>query len=408
MTLLRIAFRNVLKNRRRSLITMLAIGFGFMAVAMFHGYNHYSYRYLKEGSIRGSGLGHYCIFRKGFNLEGRIDPTNYFLSGGDLKKISAILDADPLVALAMPQMNLNGLFSNGKTTTIFLADALVPGLDRRLLGEYSLQGTDVLSTNKPYGVLVGSGMFDLFKLKRGDSVVLMATTISGQMNALDAEVVGTYDTTSDALNDKYVRVPFTLAQNLLDTDGATRVSVLLKDDTLLDDQISHTKNALTALGVDVEIKRWNELSQFYTKVKDYLDAMFVFVNTIVFLIVILSVVNTISMSVMERVREIGTLRAMGLKPRAVLAMFAWEGATLGLAGSVVGAALTLLGSYVVSIARITYQAPGLAYEGLLLVDIVPPALLVFAIGFTVLTSLSSAFAARRGSGVNIVEALGHT
>lgn len=408
MTLLKIAFRNVLKNRRRSLITTTAIGFGFMAVAMFHGYNHYSYRYLKEGSVRGSGLGHYCLFKKGFNEEGRLEPTAYFLSGKDIEIIRSVLSTLPEVALVMPQMSLNGLLSNGKTTTIFLADALVPGLDRELLGTYSLQGTDVLSADKKQGMLVGSGLYDLFGLKRGDGLVLMATTVAGQMNALDAEVLGTYDTTSDALNDKYARLPLELAQSLMDTDGASRVAVLLRDDSVLPGHLRRVTDALRAKGVDVEVRRWDEMSPFYAKVKDYLDAMFLFVNSIVFLIVVLSVVNTISMSVMERIREIGTLRAMGLKPRSVLALFAWEGAVLGAAGWISGTVLTLLGAYVVSVAHITYQAPGLSYEGQLLVDIVPLALLLFGLGFTALTAAVSTAAARRGNGTNIVESLSHT
>lgn len=408
MTLLKIAFRNVLKNRRRSLITTLAIALGFMAVAMFHGYNHYSYRYLKEGAVRGSALAHYSVFKEGYNREGRLDPVGYLLSGPDLALLQETLAQDPEVELFMPQIWLSGLVSNGDVSQIFLADALVPGLDRQLLGQYSLQGTDGLDADKPHGVLVGSALFDLLRLERGANVVLMGTTAAGQMNAVDAEVLGTYDTTSEDLNDKYLRVPVSLAQALLDTEGATRVVVLLRDDRRLGEHIAGLKGRLSAQGLKVEIRRWDEMSVFYTSVKDYLDAMFLFVNSIVGLIVTLSVVNTVSMSVMERVREIGTLRAMGMKPAGTLRLFACEGAILGFLGGVTGTVLTAAGIGIVSALRITYKAPGLAYAGQLLVDPVPGAWVVILCGFTALATAASAFAARKGNRLAIVDALGHT
>jgi len=155
------------------------------------------------------------------------------------------------------------------------------------------------------------------------------------------------------------------------------------------------------------VRTWEEISQYYGKAKDFLDVVFLFLFSITSLIVVMGTVNTMSMSVYERFREIGTLRAIGFKPRDVIRLFAFEGAILGILGASAGLALTAVGRLVVAAADIRYKPPGVAELVQVEVDLVPTVLAAGFAVFVALSVVSAAMPARRAARKSIVDALGH-
>jgi len=179
-------------------------------------------------------------------------------------------------------------------------------------------------------------------MNAGSNGIVMAQTLAGQVNALDMQVSGVYDTGNDFSNDKFMRFNFKFAQSLLDTQSAERVVVLLKeweDTEMMRDRLL---KKLKAAGIDCEIRTWKELSLGYLKMKSYLDMIFIFIASIVLGIVIMTTINTMGMAILERTKEIGTLRALGLKVKGVSLLFTLEGALLGFLGSIVVFCCTLL------------------------------------------------------------------
>ena len=407
---IKIALRNILKNRRRSFVTLLAIAMGFAAVSLFRGYIHNTYRGLRESAIRGEGLGHLTIYKKGWLEKGKIDPDRYMFSRGELKKITDLVEDDEEVILASPRLNISGLVSNGRTSTIFLANGVIPRDEKTIRSAWAafrpVKG-EGLSDKKIFGVEMAEDLARYLDLKPGSDGVVMGTTLDGQMNALDIEVAGVYDTGSDATNDKYMRVPFSFAQSLYDTEKADRVVVLLNDWKNTEAARSRLLDRLSGAGLGCEIKTWNELSLFYTKVRGMFDMIFMFIFCIVFIIVVMSVINTMGMAVLERTREIGTLRALGLKRRGVSLLFAIEGAMLGFLGTIFGIILNVIVWAIIRAAHPTYIPPGISTPVPLIVNLVPQAML-FLMVFLVLLSLAAAILpARRAAKQNVVDALGH-
>lgn len=407
---IKIALRNILKNRRRSFVTLLAIALGFAAVSLFRGYIHNTYRGLRESAIRGEGLGHLTIYKKGWLEKGKSDPDRYMFSRGELKKITDLVEDDEEVILASPRLNISGLVSNGRTSTIFLANGVIPRDEKTIRSAWAafrpVKG-EGLSDKKSFGVEMAEDLARYLDLKPGSDGVVMATTLDGQMNALDIEVAGVYDTGSDATNDKYMRVPFSFAQSLYDTEKADRVVVLLNDWKNTEAARSRLLDSLSGAGLGCEIKTWNELSLFYTKVRGMFDMIFMFIFCIVFIIVVMSVINTMGMAVLERTREIGTLRALGLKRRGVSFLFAIEGAMLGFLGTIFGIILNVIVWAIIRAAHPTYIPPGVSTPVPLIVNLVPQAMF-FLMVFLVLLSLAAAILpARRAAKQNVVDALGH-
>ncbi len=410
MQWLKIGFRNLVKNRRRSLATLIAIAIGFCAVGLFRGYTAATYAGLRQSAIRGEGLGHLTIYRKGWLQNGQRDDLQYLLPPAEIQKIIKIATSDPHVRLATPQLHVAGLVSNGRTSHIFLAKGVVPADFRAITGGMThmrgLKGMD-LNADSPYGVLMAGELASQLDLAPKSDGVIMATTLDGQMNALDIRVRGTYDTGTDATNDKYMLLPYRYAQSLYDTKSADRIVVLLDDWRATTATRHLLESQLATAGLHCDIRSWEQLSLFYQKVKNMFDLIFMFIFLIVLIIVVMSTINTMGMSVMERTREIGTLRALGLKRRGVCLLFAVEGAMLGLLGCLGGVVLNCVVWAAIKVAAPSYIPPGVSTPVPLTVELLPSHMLTLALFLTLLSMAAAIWPARRASRLEMVEALGH-
>lgn len=402
MIALTLALRNLWLNRRRSLATILAVAVGFTAINLFGGYIHDVYRGLKSSAIHGEGLGHLTVARKGFFAEGALHPERYSLKGEELKRLLSTLESTPGVKLATPRIGLSGLISNGRISTIFIGEGQVPQ-DMAELGQ-----PHKLDPKHPVGGLMSSGLGQLLGVKPGQTTVLMGSTLAGQTNALDFEVDGFFDTGNAGTNDKSLILPLGYAQQLLDTQGASRVVVLLDDEEADAAAVRATLlPRLKGAGFDVEIRTWVEQSAFYQQVKNLFDLIFMFLFSIVFVVVLMSIINTLTMSVMERVREIGTLRALGYQRGGILSLFAAEGLVLGAVGAGIGVVITVTIAVLINGAGVSYVPPSSSSPVPLTVGLVPGSLFTILCLLALVSMLAALVPARRAAKIEIVDALGH-
>lgn len=405
MIALTLALRNLWKNRRRSFATLLAIAVGFTAINLFSGYIGNVYRGLRDAAIHGEGLGHLTLAKRGFFERGSLHPERYVFSRAELDKLDALLRKQPGVVLASPRLSASGLVSNGKVSTIFIAEGEAPEAANRIRQhDTRLQRLDPA---KPNAGLVSQQLADILGAKPGSDLVTFTSTLAGQTNALDLEMLKAYDTGTAATNDKSLRLPLDFVQRLLDTDGASRVVVLYADGTDANAARTALAPQLKAAGFDVEIRSWVELSSFYRQVKNLFDLIFLFLFSIVFVVVLMSIVNTLSMSVMERVREIGTLRALGMRRLGIVQIFATEGAALGALGCVIGVVLTLALSFAVNAGHVSYTPPSSSNPVPLTIAILPGMQAVTLGLLALVAMLAACWPARRAAHIEIVDALGH-
>lgn len=221
-------------------------------------------------------------------------------------------------------------------------------------------------------------------------------------------VGGTFNTGSAGSNDKFTFVPLALAQSLLDADGkADRLTLLLDDVRATEPLRAHLASKLAAAGFDLEIETWQELSSFYHQVHNMFDMIFGFIFSIVLTVVVMSVANSMSMTVVERTREIGTLRAIGLKRGGVVWLFATESLVLTLAGCLAGLLVMLGVRYGINVASISYTPPNSSTPIPLLVDLDVERILFTLVLMGVVGTLAAPLPARRAARQPIIDALGH-
>jgi len=413
-TLFRIAMRNLLKNRRRSLTAVMAIAMGYAAVNVFGGFTRYINSNLRDSFIYNQGNGHLSIFREGFLEKGLLDPGKYLLTKSETDSLLATLRARPEVFLATPQLFITGIVSNGAASTIFIGAGRVPSdadaMRQRapgMLGRLTPFEGRALRDDTPAGVGLSEGLAGLLDLKVGDGAIAVAPTIDGQINALDAEVLQTFEAAVDLLNDKLMYVPLQFARDLFATQRADRIIVMLEHTSDTEPLRQELEAAFHARGQPFELRTWEDLSQLYRKVRQMFDIIFLFLFIIVLVISVMSVVNTVNMAVMERIREIGTLRALGMRQTRIVLLFALESAALGVVGSLVGAGSTLMVWFGVNLAEPTWVPPIITARIPLEIYLVPEYLIGAFFFLLALAMTSATFPARRAARQEIVDALGH-
>lgn len=418
MNIFKLAVRGLMRNRRRSMMTLLAIALGFAAISLFAGYTHNVYGGLERQSIHGELLGHLTLSKRGMNKEGKLNPERYMLNADEVARITGLLQNEAHVKLVAPRLSLSGLISNGRASTIFIAEGISPeamqGLQAGVLTEEEERTgmyADIIKKLDPLhseNALLSFGLADMLHLKKGDQASLLSNTLTGQANALDITVGGTFDTGNAGSNDKFSFMSLSLAQTLYDTNGAAdRLTVLLDDVGQTEIMREHLQEKLRAAGFDMEIKTWQDLSDFYNQVHNMFDMIFGFIFSIVLTVVVMSVANSMGMTVIERTREIGTLRAIGLKRSGVVKLFTAESLMLTLLGCLTGLLLTFCVRYGINVAHISYTPPNSASAVPLLVDMDFWRSMFTFILMMVVGTLAAYLPARRAAKQAIIDALGH-
>ncbi|HEX8251981.1 MAG TPA: FtsX-like permease family protein [Thermoanaerobaculia bacterium] len=397
--LIKLALRNIFRNRRRSAITMAVIVFGAVGLILFGGYKAVTFRGLRESTIRGR-TGHLQLFGLGHS-KGSQKPLEHALT--DVTAMRARIEKDPRVQSTAAQITLMGLISNGDKSETFVATAVEPEKDRLMRGQTVIEGTP-LPDAETDAVTLGKGLAKSMNVKTGDYVTLMSPTVSGSLNAIDVRVAGIFQTGVKELDERAVKMPLAGAQQLLQTSKVEKLLVFLHE--------TETTGAVQAeiekMKLPVEMKSWSELASFYHQVVMLYNGIFGFLGIIVSAIVVFSVANTIVMSIFERTREIGTLMAVGVTRGRVWRMFFLEGLLTGTLGGFLGVAAGALVAFLINSGDIMLPPPPGYTVGYKLTILLQPPVLIAAFLISVVTStLSSIIPAFKASRLKVVDALGH-
>lgn len=397
------AFRNIVRQYRRSLFGISAVAFGVIALLLTAGFVEWIFWAAREGTIE-EGLGHIHVMRPGYLENGQADPYRYLTPESALQ-VPAI-EKLPAVRTAAPRVAFTGLVSHGETTLSFIGEGVSPEKERILSPSLQISSGRNLTPEDAKGILLGRGLAENLGAKVGDTVVLMATTPAGGFNAVEANVRGLFSTVSKAYDDSALRVPLPMAQRVLRISGV-HLSILVLDET------AHTADMLTKLRADfkdagIQFVPWYELADFYNKTVTLMSQQVMVVELIIAIVIILSISNTMTMNVLERTSEIGTCLAIGRRRLQILRQFLYEGLTIGLIGGTLGVLVGWLLATLISWIGIPMPPPPGMTEGYTGAIMLTPGLAAQAFVLALATTLlASIYPAWRASRMEIVDALRH-
>ena len=398
------ALRNVFRQKVRSAATLAAIAIGVAGLILAGGFVKDIFIQLGEAIIH-SQTGHIQITRAGYSDNKTRAPEKYLIDDGEALK-AKLLKSVPGIDQAISRLGFTGVINNGRRDLGIVGEGIEPDGEAKL-GTFLryLEGR-ALSNNDIDGIVVGEGVARSLGLKIGDRVTVVMTLAAGAVNTLDFELVGVFQSFSKEFDARAVRISLEAAKTLMDTNGIHLLVVQLNDTATTAAALSATNQELAKLGL--EAQAWYALSDFYEKTVELYDRQFGVLRLIILIMVLLSVINSVNMTLFERTREFGTMRAIGDRSDWVFRLIMIESFWLGLIGGLVGMILGCLAALGISAIGIPMPPPpnaNLGYTALIRLD-ATSVLFAGAIGF-IACVLAAIFPARRAAKADIVEALRH-
>ncbi|HXZ47590.1 MAG TPA: FtsX-like permease family protein [Usitatibacter sp.] len=464
--LLKTAARNILRNARRSLMTGSAVAAGAAAMMLFGGFVSYIFAGLETINVQ--RVGHLSVFRSGYFLFGSGNPAAYGID--DYQHVIDLISNDatirPLLTVVTPTQSLVGIagnFSGGaEASKTFLGVGLIPSArdrmrmwDERHTGQVHRADNRLSDSDESRGI-VGVGLarilglcgplhiphcpaapvegagkaqapkpredlVDLAKLEsapggakkdEAPQLELLGATVGGAPNVVSLTVAGAEPQGVRELDDNYIAMHLALAQQLVYGRGEHKVTAIVLQLHRSEDVPlvrARLQQIFADHHLDLEVRDFRDLSPFYVQVVAMFGTIFIFISAVMGVIVLFAVVNTMTMNVMERTNEIGTIRALGVRRGGVRAQFILEGALIGAVGATIGALIALAVAAAVNHAGLTWVPPGNSAPTPFHVDVADRPLLVLGtwLVLTLVAMSAALLPANRAARLSVVDALRH-
>jgi putative ABC transport system permease protein len=411
--LAKIAVRNLRRYRRRTLLTVSLIAFGVVFVLVFVAVSS-SFKELMITQITDSYLGDLQVHRRGYVASIETLPLNLNLMPNQVAAVEKVLKENPEVAAFSERIKFGGMFSNFTETTNIRINGVYPEMEiatcPQLISRISQgeKGAGALQRGK---ILVPALLAQGMGAKVGDTVVVVATNKDGSVNGKTFTVSGILESaTGPGGRDGYMHLDDAVEILRMPQKEISEFAVNLRTLDRVDQIAAGVQARLGAAAKDpkkmpFQVHTWSELSPF-ANIARMIDVMTFFIKLMLIAIVLISILNVMIMAVYERIREIGTIAAIGTLPRKILSLFLVEGFFLGVGGALIGALLGLAIIFGVNLWKFTFDFG--QNRGLILAPTIDPTQVAIAclmvIVVSIVASIQPAFKASR---MEPIDALRH-
>jgi putative ABC transport system permease protein len=406
--IIKISFRNLTRSSRRTILTASLITIGVIFVLVYAALSG-SFKSYMVAQITDSMMGHIQIHKKGYVESIDNLPLDKNLNKKQLEQITKLLDENPYVQDYTFRLKLGAMFSNYISSTSIRLNAIEPKRETSTLPLFTSRVTGEDPANlKESSLIVPDILAKGMDVKVGDTVVLVATNEKGSVNGLNFRVSATLESISGpGGRDGYIHINDAKKLLRIGEMQISEIVIRLKNvDNLqkalkLLEPLKFIKNQKDK--PVFEIHSWEKLSPFYNIVK-MLDIMDISIKIILISIVLISILNVMVMSVYERIKEIGTIAAMGTTPSTITKLFLAEGLMLGIFGTTIGAVFSYIIIFIINGIGITFSFG--RQDGLLLtptLEIGEVALVSLIV--IIISLIASISPARKAAKLNPVDAL---
>ena len=421
--LLSMSLRNVRRQGRKSISTLVVMAVSILALCLLAGYMQSNVELIENAFMRWGARGHLVIERPSSQLAREVEgagqnPITAAMQG----RIDRVLAADPAVAARARILRISGMVSNARVSTIFAGIGQDVQEVRRIKGpayEYDVvAGTPLWQEKRAHPLVLGQGLAAILGCQvpkvgfapvqpgqtpasrpvdcpPGPLELTVSTRGTERINATQAQATGIMDWGIKEINDRLVVMPMADAQGLLNTTEISEYHVLLADGADMDAARDRLAARFREAGVDVTVFRWSDRAAFYQQVKAVLGGFLNFIAIVAGIVGFTSLLNASYMNFSQRAREFATLRSLGFTRRFVMTLTALENSWLAAAAALLGIACALGITWAVRAAKIMWTPPGSSNAVPVEVAWVAPVYALTLFGVVVLAALASAIPTRK-------------
>jgi len=381
----KVAYRNLFRNRRRTLATGVAIVAGFIGLTLLGAYIIRVKNSLKVNTVYLNHHGHLSIYKHEGLQRFNVKPSRYQITGDELRKIKEIvIPYQKQIEFTGEVLSGSGLISNGMKSTPFLATGIQTELEALILEHPEVQkwakdflvhgnGSFAAAAEKNPAIISITRRLGEFLAKEPPfdhlsederSVQLAGRSYLNDLNAVNAELSVTHTTGMSFAEDTSVWTPLSMLQELYGTDGVHYFALYLRNESNMLDLKSRLETDFKKAGLNLDVYTFDNalVSPNYVGSMSFLNVMSAFFVFLISGAVALSIVNSLTMGILERTKEIGTLRALGFEARRIRLLFSQEALFLTLISIVTGAFLATLISTYLNHLNIRFSPPGIATD----------------------------------------------
>ncbi len=338
--ILKIAFRNILRHKRRTFISAITVAFGLMLFILFDSLMGGMDRASQENMVNLTD-GSLKIYSREYAAEKMAYPLKYGIR--NVNPLMEYIKTLPEVTGITPRVAFLTEIIIGERSLRTVGSVIQPDTDPKVftLPKY-IHGGRFFSTNNTQEVILGKKLAEDLGVGIGDTVLLSARTRFEANNAMDFEVVGLLETPAPFINESGIFITCQAANQFLDIQGfVTELDIHVpwsktEDINAYVKRINIIKDKISAQFSGYTVNTFHDLNSAFLEMMSGKRAAQSLIAFFILLIGAVGIVNTILMSVYERIREVGVLRALGIKPKEIRRMFLYEGILIGLIGALMG------------------------------------------------------------------------
>lgn len=341
-TWFKIARRNVLRNKRRSMVAIWTVAIVASSIILVNGYINFTFWGLTRVIVQG-GTGNMQIVDRRLIKQFETELLEFGLSGKIANETIIKLEKNPKVHRAMQRILFTGIISKDDAISTVFRGTGIESVKERRMHQGNSAGAFVAgmmfknTDDNPYQVVLAVDLAKKIRVVVGGEVMLLSNTVAGGINAVDATVSGIYDTGIPITNQLALKIPIKLAQQLLRTDKVSKIVVQLRDIEATKADLPTVKRLVKNQAMSV--RPWYEIKPYFQAVETIYYSIFTVMGAIIMAVALLSVTNVMGSTVNERIPEIGTLRAFGIKKWQLRLNFVFEGLIIGFIGGIFGVML---------------------------------------------------------------------
>lgn len=376
---LKYAYLNLFRNKRRTLSTGLAICIGFVGLNLLGAYIYRVKKALDTTSVYSALNGHVKVYKKDSLAKFSLQPKDYIFAGEEAVKVQKVFEnLNTQIDYVGKNLNGTGLLSNGTVSHPVMFSSFEPEIYARSLLQpdimmwakdwvlpSQLDSVKVFEKNNEV-ISVTPKIADIMSVKyplaQNESLQLAGRTFEGDLNAVNVDLGAEHTTGMQFLEDTLILVPFKKVQELFGTEGNESFSVYLKKGVKLQEFKQMLDRGLKEAGIEADTFLYydEKINSVYLGTMGFLYVMGGFFVFLIGTAVSLTIINSLTMGIIERTREIGTLLAVGFQRKQVSKLFVIENILVGLFSIAAGVLLSYFIAGFVNQMNIRFSPPGVS------------------------------------------------